>query len=118
MELPRDLQLHIARYLDIDTRRALGIFCRLCIPASLAARLTGLPKPHRGTWHSRVALGISSETLYALQRNFYRTLGAWLSTDGPPESAPCQQFIVEHGHRDMTVIWDDDPDPRLTCLRP
>ena len=35
-ELPRDMQLSVARFLDIDTRRALGIFTKLRVPPKLA----------------------------------------------------------------------------------
>jgi hypothetical protein len=38
--LPRDLQLHVVRLLDIDSRRALGIYSKLRIPTNLENKIS------------------------------------------------------------------------------
>lgn len=40
MELPRDIQLAIMRKLDLDTRRKIGLFCKLDIPLHIKRAIT------------------------------------------------------------------------------
>jgi hypothetical protein len=42
-KLPREIQLKIFSYLDIDSRRALGIYTKLEVPLSLKRQLRTIP---------------------------------------------------------------------------
>ena len=60
MEFPNDILLKIISYMDIDTRRSLGIFTKLHIPQKIKNTLTSLiPHPTRLIFepYSRVSLG-------------------------------------------------------------
>lgn len=47
-ELPRDVVLKIASYMDIDTRRALGIYTKLHVPDEIKSKLEAvIPHPTR-----------------------------------------------------------------------
>jgi hypothetical protein len=48
--LPRELQRKILSYLDIDSRRALGVYCKLgAVPHVLQSRIISVPKIIRDT---------------------------------------------------------------------
>ena len=74
-ELPRDVILKITSYMDIDTRRALGIYCKLRIPDEIKSKLEAvIPHPTRLIFevYSRVSLGpINNERyMYAINSDF------------------------------------------------
>lgn len=42
--MPRELQMRIIKHMDIDSRRALGIYTKLSIPSDLIRKLNAIPK--------------------------------------------------------------------------
>lgn len=59
-ELPRDVMLKIVSYMDIDTRRSLGIYTKLRVPDEIKSKLEAvLTHPTRLLFsvYSRVSLG-------------------------------------------------------------
>jgi len=46
MDLPRDVELQIIRKLDIDSRRALGIYTKLSVPDHIKTKLMQVMPPH------------------------------------------------------------------------
>lgn len=42
--LPRDVQLHIIKFLDLESRRALNIYSKLKIPEDIIIKLQSIPK--------------------------------------------------------------------------
>lgn len=49
-DLPRDIQCKIISYMDIDTRRALGIICKLRIPQHVVDMITSIPQIQHKCW--------------------------------------------------------------------
>lgn len=43
-DLPRHLQLHIMSLLDIDSRRAIGVYSRLTVPKNIENLLCNIPR--------------------------------------------------------------------------
>lgn len=39
-ELDRDVQKRVIRHMDIDSRRAINVYCRLKVPSELATRIS------------------------------------------------------------------------------
>ena len=75
MELPRDVVLKIASYMDIDTRRRLGIYIKIHIPDEIKSRLVAvIPHPNRviNDFYSRVSLGYgkNDRPVYVIHSNF------------------------------------------------
>ena len=54
--LPRDLQLHIVRKMDMDARRTLGIFFKLRIPDTLKQALGNIFRPVQYNFTNPVAM--------------------------------------------------------------
>ncbi len=74
-ELPRDVVLKIISYLDIDTRRSLGIYSKLRIPDRIKSKLeTVIPHPNRLIFkvYSRVSLGPikNNKYMYVIHSDF------------------------------------------------
>jgi hypothetical protein len=79
-DVPRDVQLKILRHLDIDSRRAIGVYCKLQIPEVLRAQLTrclvafttSYRTSHHRTTSTTIALGTRADLspLYVLTRVF------------------------------------------------
>lgn len=74
-ELPRDVELKITSYMDIDTRRVLGIYSKLRIPDEIKSKLEAvIPHPTRLIFdvYSRVSLGPikNDKYMYAIHLDF------------------------------------------------
>jgi hypothetical protein len=129
MDLPRDIELAIISKLDIDSRRALGIYTRLKVPANIVNALAQcIPPPNKFicSQYIRISLGDFDETrgkyMYVLNRKFgfetysptnphehfhfhgngfYQTFNETVQT-----TAPCQSFTIEHyGYNNQSKIW-------------
>jgi hypothetical protein len=57
IDLPRDIIKQIIKLCDIDSRRALGIYCKLDVPQKLKVLLKQIPKINNDNNFIKVELG-------------------------------------------------------------
>ena len=91
MEFPRDIRNIIISKMDIDTRRALGIYTKLKCPKELTVKLTDMFVKHKNTPNfAIVSLGkrplklnnneVTDVYIYRLHRQFETTTGNLVHT--------------------------------------
>lgn len=132
IDLPRDIEMNIISKLDIDSRRALGIYTRLKIPKDIKDKLEKtIPSPHRFicSVYSRISLGTfdleKNRFKYVLHRDFSssveipngyhhsrrddngKTQNYYNSFDEKVNiKLPCQSYSIEHyGCNNSVYIW-------------
>ena len=67
-EMPHEIQRKILSYLDIDTRRAMGVYTKLGrIPVALQTRIHAIPKPVSDS----VASCYAEPGIYLIEHNIY-----------------------------------------------
>jgi hypothetical protein len=78
MNLPRDLELAVIRRMDIDTRRALGIYARLRVPSDIQNKLSACLGNRPFAWtafastiFARVCLGKKYELVRTFENDYY-----------------------------------------------
>ena len=118
--LPRDLVLKTVSYMDIDTRRSLGIFSKLRIPREIKDALEAvLPHPRRLLFnsYSRVSLGPfrTHGFMYVLHSDFgMMSVGPvscghlghnWYHPCFLDKSSPLIMSYIQHQDDDCTISY-------------
>ena len=65
-QLPKELQMMILRKLDIDARRAIGLYTKLKIPSFITNKLLDMPKIHDDRSSCIVSPPINNDNKYEL----------------------------------------------------
>jgi hypothetical protein len=62
-QLPQDIQMLIISHLDIDSRRALGVYGKLLVTEDLKAKLGNLPKIQKSCWWGGCCVHLGDKVL-------------------------------------------------------
>lgn len=108
MELPNDIQLKIISKLDIDTRRALGIYSKLQIPKHIKDKLEKtIPSPHQFicSSYSRISLGDFNKEKDRFKYVLHRNFGSSKHNNKNNMKLPYVSYRIEHyGYNNSTYI--------------
>lgn len=96
-DLPRDVQKRVVRLLDIDSRRAMNVYCKLRVPAKLESLITN-------SWKQLNHVNYGHGQFYTLYVTPKYKIDRWIMAN--MEAGECYMQLVHTGFYDLHC-WEN-----------
>ena len=104
--LPRDIIIRIIRFMDIDSRRALGVYCKLQVPYHISEAIENIPRINQSLTYCFVEIG-PYKLLHSYKNVRFENIHVWFV-----EHTKCN---FETMQRIKIIYHDQKPFHELTC---